>query len=1510
MNTLKPTLVLLFVILYSTFSFSQITIWEEDFEAYADETIVGTANRWTLTTTTGINTGGNNYFWTDQNEMNANNTLGQEQIFTTESIDISAYLNINVTINVTEFGNLENTDYVDIYYKLDGGTETLFATNGQNNANFTAQVAQQTGLNGSTLQIIVKAQNDANGESIQFDNILVQGGQLPISPGAVNTNLQLWMRADDGISVAEAINNLEVSTWNDQSANSYAAVKELNGPTFIEEGINFNPVLRFDRDNDTYLNLGQAAQLDIKVGAGVSGRSDITVFAAFLTDGAGAGTILSKANNNVRSYQLWLGDFDRVVSYTWGRDQENASFDSRNWGDIHGRNEPKITTGTVNSTGYKSYVNNIEDNMVFDLGVGDGVATQDVMIGARRDGNGTNNTGSDNRLSGDVGEIIVYDRELSAIEIQKVNTYLAIKYGITLGYNDETFVLGNSPETQGITYSGTSSDYIASNGNVLWSGSANTGFGYNVFGIARDNNSNLLQLKSKSSNVQRIEISPGNANFLDAILTIEDEDGVIDNDLSYLLVGHNGQDISLHTSSLPERSESLLNRVWRSRESTTDTGETTLTFDLNQFVGTTITNPEDLVLFVADNSSFTGYCNYVGTISSNVLTFTGVNLQESTYFTLGVPTSLNGDLDIYFDGSQSYISSNRMLGGKTQATIMGWIKPANSFNFKGTIAGEESFCISINNDLVPSVDVVTNTGTSVSRNANPADAISTGQWTHIAAIYNSVDSSVKLYINGNESVEDPGNIPDVSGASLSTTIGTANSTFAIGKDGAEFGTQFFDGDIDEVRVFDVALTENQLRKMIFQEITQNGGNVRGTIIPKDIDDDTTGLPVSWNNMLAYYPMSSVKGNVVFDESNNAVQAKLNNIGNVIKAQTAPLPFTTSADGSLTAAASFTNGSIWNISNITDIDWSILTVSHDMTINNSVKNIGLFVDADKTVTVTGENEINNSWYLELNGTLDLAGDSQLIQGSNSDLVTSASGKILRRQEGNADSYWYNYWSSPVGSVGATTLSDNNSTSNNTNNSSFNIGMLQDGTGASMQFTSNFEDVGQISNQWLYSFQNGLTYWDWVTLTPASAIAPGVGYTQKGTGVAATEQQYIFEGKPNNGTILIGADDVDGDSANESQQDVTMTTSMVGNPYPSALDARQFISDNSGVLQGTILLWEQWAGSSHWLAAYEGGYGYINAMTTERAYQHPDIPIASQTQTQGIKTPSFYIPVGQGFFVEVINDGNIEFNNGQRIFKKESDANSSDPEEGSIFFRNANENQANAENAQDDPFQLIRLEFNTSAGASRRFVLGFSDNATDGFDYGLDGGYINDLPEEDMGSLFDGKQFVIQAFSPITPDKEIDLNLNASGNYTYSIKAVELSNIAEDQDVYLRDNLTNTYFDLRSSEAYEFTSEAGEFADRFDIIFKAPETLDNDDFETDNVIIFMNNLENKLFVKGLDRNAISLTLTNMLGQTVTSMIDVSNNTMENGISIQDLSSGIYVVSIKAEDNSQISKKIILE
>ncbi len=116
-----------------------------------------------------------------------------------------------------------------------------------------------------------------------------------------------------------------------------------------------------------------------------------------------------------------------------------------------------------------------------------------------------------------------------------------------------------------------------------------------------------------------------------------------------------------------------------------------------------------------------------------------------------------------------------------------------------------------------------------------------------------------------------------------------------------------------------------------------------------------------------------------------------------------------------------HGDVWDIEDITKIKTGVLYKLHDnVTTSSSHTQLGMFIDSGKTLSVNGDNEINNNWYLQLDGTIDLADDSQLVQTETSDLVTSATGKILRRQEGNANSFWYNYWSSPVGSLAATTL----------------------------------------------------------------------------------------------------------------------------------------------------------------------------------------------------------------------------------------------------------------------------------------------------------------------------------------------------------------------------------------------------------------------------------------------------------------------------------------------------------
>ena len=73
--------------------------------------------------------------------------------------------------------------------------------------------------------------------------------------------------------------------------------------------------------------------------------------------------------------------------------------------------------------------------------------------------------------------------------------------------------------------------------------------------------------------------------------------------------------------------------------------------------------------------------------------------------------------------------------------------------------------------------------------------------------------------------------------------------------------------------------------------------------------------------------------------------------------------------------------------------------------------------------------------------------------------------------------------------------------------------------------------------------------------------------------------------------------------------------------------------------------------------------------------------------------------------------------------------------------------------------------------------------------------------------------------------------------------------------------------------------------------------------------MNQLEDKLYVKALSDEAKRFSMINMLGQTVKTYNSINNQTLENGINISDLSSGVYMVSIQTDNNLSIDKKVII-
>ncbi|WP_047549823.1 LamG-like jellyroll fold domain-containing protein [Psychroserpens sp. Hel_I_66] len=856
--------------------------------------------------------------------------------------------------------------------------------------------------------------------------------------------------------------------------------------------------------------------------------------------------------------------------------------------------------------------------------------------------------------------------------------------------------------------------------------------------------------------------------------------------------------------------------------------------------------------------------------------------------------------ELEFDGINDYLTRNSFIDGLDQVTIMAWIKIDNSASGTMTIAGEDLGCrlyVENGNTIGFSTRTVGNPTLSIT-----GPALNKGEWHHVTGTYSSITGQSELYIDG-ESVGF--NIAPTIGVNIEFTSNN-NGAFEIGRRSSKNpNKEYFNGELDEVRVFNASLTDTQIQQQVFQEIFNNSGNVRGTIIAKDIIELSNSSNILWSSLLAYYTMTDIKGNDLNDFSQYGRTIKITNI-NSVQEQTAPMPFQTSANGDWSAQNTWLNGSVWDIENASNNkDWSIVQIKNEVTSTNSHTNLGLFIDTNQKLTINGDHKVENTWYIELNGTLDLQDDSQLIQTENSDLATSSQGKILRRQEGSSNAYWYNYWASPIGALGSTTLINNNSNTSNPNNTSFQLNMLKKGDGNNVQFTTSYNQIDKVSTRWTYVYKNGVVYDDYAPIIETTPLQPGVGYTQKGTGNAGTEQQYIFEGKPNNGTILVNVIDTGGSGSVPS---VSKTDYLLGNPYPSAIDLNEFISDNSAVLGngGAIQLWQQWSGNSHFLNDYNGGYATYNLSGSVRASQFVGFNGGTTGGLEGTKLPTRYLPIGQGFTTEISSSGNVIFQNSQRIFIKEADADGTS-DNGSVFLRSS-QNAQDGSISEENVMQKIRLEFNSVDGpaARREVLLAFSDFTTDGFDYGYEA-EIFEPSSNDMTLILDDKLMLIQAYGAVVESKIVPLSITISNANNYNIKITDLENFDNGQAIYLKDNFAGETFDLTTNEPYQFSSEIGTFNNRFEIVFQASEALSTEENEYQYNLIYFNADNSKLYVKGLEKNVKQVQIINMLGQTVQEFKDVDYQDLNNGLQLSKLTSGTYIAYFNTETGI-ITKKIL--
>ncbi len=562
------------------------------------------------------------------------------------------------------------------------------------------------------------------------------------------------------------------------------------------------------------------------------------------------------------------------------------------------------------------------------------------------------------------------------------------------------------------------------------------------------------------------------------------------------------------------------------------------------------------------------------------------------------------------------------------------------------------------------------------------------------------------------------------------------------------------------------------------------------------------------------------------------------------------------------------------------------VFYNVEVANHVASQGLQVGTTASATTDDfELQVVNGVNLAA-GDLRLMGDAQLVQTHSGAYANAGTGHLLKDQDGAANSYRYNYWSSPVQSDAGGTYEVNNTANT----------VLKDGitpnswTPGTIAFTTalNGTDAPKaLSTRWIWKYVNNTidpyndTNWTSLfnlqTTTPSAgtAVKPGEGFLIKGTNSAAsltTTYNYTFEGKPNDGdySLVIAAN-------NEY---------LVGNPYPSAIDAHQFIDDNAGILNGTLYYWDDWTTTTHVYNQYSAGYIEYTKLTQLGPTLHDDFvgttvgPIANPSP----QAVGRYIPVGQGFIVRSVvapSTTNVVFNNGQRTYVKEGVT--------SVFTRSSGNRVTNVNNP------LIRIGYEQPSGRHRYTVLGFTNETTDSYDYGWDG-VANDIAPNDMFYTIanDTRSFVIQAGAAFNIDAQYPITVKIQEAGVHKIMIDALENFTG--DVFVFDAVTGLSTKINNT-SFDINLPAGTYANRFSIVFKPANVLAVDDEIVSDLQVYYNGNENEIVIDKLNQLEISdIKIYNAIGQLITSV--QKNLEGQQTINIPfKVAQGVYIVQINS-------------
>ncbi|MFK7922890.1 MAG: lamin tail domain-containing protein [Bacteroidia bacterium] len=382
------------------------------------------------------------------------------------------------------------------------------------------------------------------------------------SPGLLGCNLDLWLRADLGLQT----NGDTLLNWLDQSKNAILVSQNLaiKRPVRVDSQLNGHPMIAFDGVDD-WLSLNDIAT--------TLGNNSSYFMVLQNMPQASDGYYLSVQTGGNEGLGLGQNTNGNLIY------KPTATLSNEDW-----RDRPLMLSGLLQTDQQlSSYLQGELASPA--IGFSNSGANR-ISLGQTFTGTGNENETSAH-WKGQIAELIVYDTLVWAGGRQRVESYLAIKYGLSI------------PVSSHLYY------HHSSHAN------------YQV-GIGRDSMQALAQLRSRSA-------LAGSIVEISAISEL--------GEANYVVLGHDGSDATASQAStnVPQGVIERMTRVWRVSE-TGETDTVSLKFDLNG-LGWANPDPRSWVLMIDDDGDFTNAGLSQGVYGDD-LRFE-VDLVDGQYVSLG-----------------------------------------------------------------------------------------------------------------------------------------------------------------------------------------------------------------------------------------------------------------------------------------------------------------------------------------------------------------------------------------------------------------------------------------------------------------------------------------------------------------------------------------------------------------------------------------------------------------------------------------------------------------------------------------------------------------------------------------------------------------------------------------------------------------------------------------------------------------------------------------------------------